>query len=356
MKKIAMLTSAALSATFLSACGGSEADYVLHYTTYSSSTSDQSRTVQRWAEKVEELTDGGIEVRFHYSQSLISADDSLQATLDGRADMAQLGSVYMASDLGMYTVVELPFESYNPEAQMITIQRLYDENETYREEFTRNGVRQLYPLPTGNAVLGLNQPAEQYQDLQGRSIRAGGLTSDVLLVAGANPVAMTATDIYESLERGVISGYTTLSLANLGAFGVSRVTPYMVDGGTGSIGSSVAVINEDLFQSMPEEYQEAILEASDYAIEYGVEELDTAGAEACQDLYDTGAEFGSFSEENVAQWREESSHITEDWVSRYEERGYDAQSVLDDYRSMMAEEAETSDYVDPLVACMEGEL
>ena len=231
MRRAAAAALVALTASALVSCAQRDGAYVLHYTTYSSPTSDQSRTVQRWAQQVEQLTDGDVQVRFHYSQSLVGADESVQATLDGRADLAQVGSIYAASDLSMYTVIELPFETNNPEVQMRTAERLYTENQTYRDDFDRQGVSLLFPLPVGIAVVGLKESAAVPADLGGRSIRSGGLTSQALLAVGANPVAMTATDVYESMERGVVDGYTSLAIANLPTFGLASTTPYLVDPG-----------------------------------------------------------------------------------------------------------------------------
>ncbi|MDA2808669.1 C4-dicarboxylate TRAP transporter substrate-binding protein [Nocardiopsis suaedae] len=345
-------TALAAAAVGLTACGTPDT-YVLHYTTYSSPTSDQSRAAQRWADEVGERTGGGVTVRLHYSESLVGADESVQATLDGRADAAQVGSIYAASDLSMFTVVELPFETRNPEVQMRAIERLYEENATYREDFDRQGVRLLFPLPLGVNAIGTREKVDGLEDLRGTSIRAGGLTSEVMLAAGANPVAMTATDIYESMTRGVVDGYTSLALANLPTFGLSENTPHITDPGIGAYSSSIVVVNEDLFDSMPGEYQEAMLSASENGIANGLEEMGALGDTACEELTASGAEFTSLPEDEVSAWKEEAG-AAEQWVARYEERGYDARSVLDDYRRIIEEESADSDYTAPLAECMEG--
>lgn len=332
---------------------GGSTEYTLHYTTYSNATSDQSKTAQRWAKEVEELTDGGVKVEFHYSQSLAKADESLKATLDGRADLAQIGSIYASSDLSMFTVIELPFETQNPEVQMKAIERLYEENETYRKDFDEKGVKFLYPLPLGSVVMGLKQPAQSPKDLSGRSIRSGGLVSEVLMTVGVNPVAMTATDIYESMERGIIDGYSALSIANLPAFGLTSASPYLVNPGIGAYSSSIVVINSDLFESMPDEYQEAIEEASLHAISNGLEEMDAAGETACKELKENGSKFSKFSDEEITSWKQKVK-VDSDWVNRYSKQGYDAKSVLDDYRKIISEEESKSTYSDPIVKCMGG--
>lgn len=338
----------------LTACGGDGGSdgetFTLTYTTYSNDSSDQSKTVQRWAEEVEDLTDGGVTVQFHYSESLVGADESLQATIDGRADMAQVGSLYAASDLPMYTVSELPFETDNPEAQMVALDRLYQENDAYREDFEQQGVQQLFPLPIGIAALGLNEPVESPEDLNGLSVRSGGVVSEAMMAVGVNPVSMTATDVYESLERGVIDGYTSLGISNLSTFGLSESTPYVVDPGIGSYASSVVVLNDDIYESMPEEYQDAVRTASENAVGYGLEELDELGDQACEELQSSGAEFSGFSEEEVSAWQDEAG-IAEDWVAG---QGGDAESVLEDYRLFIEETTGDSDYSDPLISCLEG--
>ena len=349
---VAML--AALTASALVSCAQNDGGYVLHYTTYSSPSSDQSRTVQRWAEEVEQLTDGGVQVRFHYSQSLVGADESVQATLDGRADLAQVGSLYAASDLAMYTVIELPFETRNPEVQMTAIERLYDENDTYRADFDRQGVHLLFPLPLGIAVAGLKEPAAVPDDLAGRSIRSGGLTSQALLTVGANPVAMTATDVYESMERGVVDGYTSLAIANLPTFGLARNTPYLVDPGIGSYGSSIVVINSELLAGMPQDFQDALAEASQNAIGTGLQEMDALGDRACAELTESGTALSAMPTGAVDAWKQRAG-IAAQWVDRYTERGYDAEGVLADYRRIIGEESARSTYADPFIECLQGQ-
>lgn len=352
LKKISMAVALVTSAGTLIACSSeAKTEYTLHYSTYSNSTSDQSRTVQRWAEEVDRLTDGGVEVKFHYNQSLASADEALQATLDGRADLAQVGSIYATSDLSMFTVIELPFETQNPEAQMTAIERLYHENETYRDDFDQQGVKLLFPLPLGSVVIGLTKPAESPDDLGGRSIRSGGLTSEVLLSAEVNPVAMTATDIYEAMERKTVDGYSALAIANLPAFGLTSVTPYLVNPGIGTYSSSIVVINSTLFESMPDKYQRAIEEASSHGISIGLEEMDAAGEVACTELQSEGTQFTAYSPEEISAWKKKSG-IAIEWVNRYKNKGYDAQSVLDDYRKIIVEEENESTYSDPVIKCI----
>jgi TRAP-type C4-dicarboxylate transport system substrate-binding protein len=354
IRRVICAAATAIVALAPVSCAQRDGEYVLHYTTYSSPTSDQSRTVQRWAQEVEQLTDGAVQVRFHYSQSLVGADESLQATLDGRADLAQVGSIYSASDLSMYTVIELPFETKNPEVQMRATERLYTENATYRDDFDRQGVSLLFPLPVGIAVLGLDESARVPTELGGRSIRSGGLTSEALLAVGANPVAMTATDVYESMERGIVDGYTSLAIANLPTFGLAKSTPNLVDPGIGTYGSSIVVINAEVLARMPSEIQDALAQASENAIVNGLEEMDALGDRACTDLRGAGTPLSAMPADAVQDWKQRAG-IDRQWVDRYTERGYDAEGVLADFRRIIAEESQRSSYADPFVECLKGQ-
>jgi TRAP-type C4-dicarboxylate transport system substrate-binding protein len=109
------------------------------------------------------------------------------------------------------------------------------------------------------------------------------------------------------------------------------------------------VMSEDLFNSMPEAYQDAVLKASRNAVEYGLEELDQAAEQACEELREEGTEFSSFSSDEVESWQNEAG-LAEEWVQSGDEG---AESVLEDYRSFIEDAAAESDYTDPLIACME---
>lgn len=172
---------------------------------------------------------------------------------------------------------------------------------------------------------------------------------------GANPVAMTATDVYESMGRGVIDGYTSLAIANLPTFGLASTTPYLVDPGIGAYASSIVVINAELLESMPPEYQDAIGEASGNAIANGLAEMDKLGVQACTDLRATGAQLATMPPGDVQAWKDRAG-IAQEWVDRYAERGYDAEGVLADYRRIIREESVRSTYADPFYACLEGEI
>ena len=89
------------------------------------------------------------------------------------------------------------------------------------------------------------------------------------------------------------------------------------------------------------------------AVANGLEEMDKLGAQACEDLRRTGAQLSAMPADDVAAWKERAG-IAEGWVNRYTERGYDAQSVLDDYRRIIREETPQSQYVDQFYACLEG--
>lgn len=356
--KAILLATTLIAAGVLSGCSKEgnpdsvKSDYTLHYTTYHNSTADQQKTVQKWAKEVESLTDGGVKVEFHYSQSLSKADEAVESTLDGRADLAHVASIYATSTLPMYTVSELPFETQNPEAQVVALDRLYKENEVYRKDFEDTGVKLLYTLPLGIVVMGLKEPAESPAELSGRSIRSGGLVSEVLMAAGVNPVSMTSTDIYESMERGVVKGYSAMTLSTLSPFGLTRVTPYVVDPGIGAYAGTIVVMNSDLFDSMPDDYKTAIEEASLNVVRTGLEELDIAGKNACKELKEAGAKFSRFSDDDISSWKQ-SINVASEWVDRYEKQGYDAQLVLDDYRKFIAEEESKSTYSNGMKKCME---
>lgn len=359
--KARVLAVAVASALLLTACSGTGSEstpddstperIVLQFNTYAGSQTDQATTAARWAERVSEITDGGLTFELHTGGSLVGAEESVTAVRDGRVDAAHLVSFYAASELPVLSVAELPFESQNMEAQMIAMQRLYVESEAYRANFDDVGIVPLFSLPLGPAVLGTNKEVRSIDDLRGLNIRAGGVLGEVVLAAGANPVAMSANDLFEAMERGVIDGYTSFALASLTNFGVTENTPFVANAGFGTYTAAIVGINKDVYESLPESYQDAILAAAAEAVQIGIEEYEPNAIAACQEVRDAGGQFSQWDDSAIAELRDQLT-LADSWAERMNSLGYDGTSILEDFRRIIADETAKSTYTGILASCI----
>src|SRR5699024_8528580 len=110
----------------------------------------------------------------------------------------------------------------------------------------------------------------------------GGISADAIEYLGGTPVSMDTADMYSAFDKGVLDAIHNYPSSIL-TFGVAELIGY---GTTGLGFSSVAVglmINEDLWQELPDNVKEAMEQASEEAALNGAEEHDTQQKEIEQD-------------------------------------------------------------------------
>lgn len=325
-------------------------DTSLEYATYSSADSDQAETVVWWGDQVEERTDGAITVKHHTDGSLIGAEDALSALQDRRTDVAQVAGFYFPSQLSLLGVAELPFFTTNVETHMRAVSELTSQNEDVRRQLDENGVTLMFPIAFDTSLIGSNAPVESVDDIREMNIRAVGAHADIYSQIGANPIAVSATEVYESLSRGVIDGYTGMGLANTVTFGLAEGSPYITDAGTGVGSVSAAVMSQEVFDGLCQEHQEVISEVNEEAIGVGLELMNELSMEACDALKENGAEFLVWDQEQIDEWTDQVETV-DSWVNENSDR-YDAQTVLEDFQELVASYEEESDFREPFKECV----
>ena len=241
--------------------------YTLQYATYLNDAAPQARALKWWADEVEKRTEGAVKVEMFLSSSLLKPTEMLRGVADGRAQMAYIANPYFPGELPLSSVAGVPFVTSNTEAQMRTFYELYQRNDAYRSEWESNGIHILFFNPLSENIVGMSDPVIGIDDLQGQSIRSVGYITQVLNILGANPVAIPAPEIYESVLRGTIDGYSGFPYALIPAFKFQEVAPHILALDTGNFAFSGTGITKDLWDEMPEDIQTILTEV-------GVEHMD----------------------------------------------------------------------------------
>lgn len=207
------------------------------------------------AEKVEALTDGQICFNFLGGSEIFSGAAGAEAVMSGALD-----AVFTAADY---------FTGFIPEAAAICASNLtYDEMvangalDYINTMFTANGVRLLYVVDevgiSGTQIF-LNTPISSLDDLKGVSIRTTGtVQGDMITALGSISVPLGLSDIFTALEQGLVQGYCGPAYLG-GAMGFFEYSKCVISTEIARGGSSL-LINEELWQSIPAELQELLME------------------------------------------------------------------------------------------------
>jgi TRAP-type C4-dicarboxylate transport system substrate-binding protein len=312
----------------------------LNLAIYTPETSIISKAVAHWAAEVEERTDGDVSFDLHYSASLLAADDSLQGVAEGRADAAMIGAVYYERELPLTSITSIPYVTDHPAAAMYALGELQESNPAFQAEYEKNGVAPVFFAPATAPLLGATgAPLNSVDGLEGVSVRSVGVMTPALEAAGANPVAIDYAELYEALERGVVSAYSGVLLDSIAVSGFHEVAPFVSDPGIGLFSTYPVVIRKEVWDSLPADTQQMMVEAGTEALERVFELEAEAYATACETIVEAGGTVTVWAPEEKARWQDLiGESIITGWRAR---SGDDAEAFEAAYRGQLEENTQT---------------
>ena len=293
-----------------------------------------------WAQRVEEQSNGRIDVQIYPSMQLGGAPPSLVDQVeDGVVDLVWTLPGYTAGRFPITEAFELPFMSGYAEHSSPALCEFYFEY--LQDEY--EGMRVITLHTAGSGLLHMNGPAiRSIDDLRGQQVRAPNrIMTQALALLGAEPIGMPVPEVPESLARGVIDGTllpwevtAPLRVAEL----VQSHTGFASDHGIYT-STFLLAMNPDSYESLPEDLQAVI---DDNSIHGSCEESRIAGRNmdmgdipGRQLAEEAGNEIHMIPEEDVAAWQERLQPLYEQWIAQMDDRGLDGEEMLERARELV---------------------
>ena len=291
-----------------------------------------------FAERMAEVSEGRIAVELFAAMSLGGRPGDLyDQAVDGAVDVVLTLPGYTAGRFNQTEVFELPFIM---EDAVATSMAFYDLIESDLQDGEYEDVKVLTGWVHGPGVLHSAEPVEKLEDLAGKDLRGPTrLATDMLGELGANPVGMPLPAIPENLSKGVISGTLlpwevtpSIKLAEL----VGNHTEF---GGDKSLYTAAFVLamNWDAYEGMPEELR-GILDAETgkalaAAAAQVMADADAGGRGVAEAA---GGKFIQLDEAEVARWIEAVGPVTERFIARAKENGFDGAALIETATGLIA--------------------
>ena len=182
-------------------------------------------------DRVKERSGGKIDYEFYGAGSLVAANETVDALLDGRCDMAMLNIANFDSLFPMTAnVVSLPFMGMTKEGCDVFGEVMEKYPEILEKEIAGNGLHLIsYNMtPAINMCVKADAPCVAPADISGKKIIGMSATMlKVIEACGAAPLQVAFPDCYQSLQGGVVDGI----FQNEGAIvstGLHEVAPQVV--------------------------------------------------------------------------------------------------------------------------------
>ncbi|MDI2099469.1 TRAP transporter substrate-binding protein [Ruicaihuangia caeni] len=314
--------------------------------------------VHWWMDYVEEESGGSITFDYFANESLCPGAEIVQCVSDGRADLGVTVPSYTPDKFPLQNLSALPFMTDDNAAMMRAFYTLGQESEPFADESARIGLKALGYWPAGASLFGSKTPLESIEDLEGIRIRAVG---DGLLSAmeavGASPVALTAGEMYEGVERGVIDAVANNIDAPI-SYKLTEVLDHWTDTGYGHYITIGLWISQSVYDSLSAE-QQAVIDDAEEKLNTGtgIEAFAKTAATQCDYMIEQeNVSLVRWADADIAEFKKVTGTKAKDtWVKAAEAAGVaEAAEVLERYEELLAEYGSDEDSrVAPLADCAE---
>ena len=304
----------------------------LRIQTHQSPESPSGQLARAWAEDVDRMSGGAIELEMFYSASVVKSAETFDAAASGILDCDMTNGSYqtgknpafqfVADVMGGYDT-PLEFQSwvyYGGGADII--------DALYREF----GMKFVGTWVGGQESLVSTKPLAGVADLDQFKFRSPpGMESEIFESLGAKPVVMDFTEIFTALETKIIDGADASNLANNIGLGLYDIAPHTTFPGFHSMSSDHLACNLEVWEKMPDAHK-AILEVSMQKL--GMQTMmrvlvDNGEAKAA--LPEQGVTLYAWSEEDRNTFREAATSTWDEWAKKTPE----AKEIVDSHKAFI---------------------
>jgi TRAP-type C4-dicarboxylate transport system substrate-binding protein len=272
-----------------------------------------------FVKEVEAATGGRVKIIAYPGGTLLEGGKIFDGVIEGSADMGHESLSWVEGRLpvsDMFKKSGVPFEGSKAASRAFAEAMEILDPEEYHD------VKVLMFFCTGPGNIHSNVPIRSLEDLHGLEVRCIGSDSPSITALGAIPVTMTHAESYEALQKGIVKA-NLASNETLIAWNLAEVTKYTTITPFLYNGLQAIVMNLDVWNSLPEDIQSAIEEASKKVWEeHAIGFFDKQSEAGLQHAIDkTGQEVITLSEEETKRWKEKIAFIIDEYTEELNKRG-----------------------------------
>jgi len=274
------------------------------------------------AEKIAEATGGATTIRVYPGGELGKGPvKQYDRVLDGVADLVYALPGYTASQFKKTLLVELP--GVIPGDKNVT-DKIWENIGHLDKEFRRTKLLGLWSSRPGSLLMA-DKKIESMADLKGLKIRVPSKnTGRVAEAWGATAVSMPITQVYQSMETGVVDG-ALVDTSVLGSFKLGEVTKYVTQGMVGSNSLFMLVMNRDSWDALDADTQAKLEAITGEEMSKGGNETMTVSAVKSEKAWiESGGEIITLSDAAAAEFDSASAALAAELIAELEADGIKA--------------------------------
>lgn len=314
---------------------------VLKWTVHFPDSNTATEKKLKWfVSETEKRTEGRVKSKIYWGSVLGKVPDFLKMVGGkGIADVGYIIPTFVPWEIPLWASGTLPFLSKGVRAPSKAMVKLYNEWPAMQEEWKKVNCKPLGCFQTHSFYLFSKVPLEE---LKGKRVTTPTAWIPIIKLYGASPISMPATEFYEALQRGVISG-TTMPLHTGRIFKFVEVVDYIYDFSFAGGGSLPTIgINIDVWNKISPQDQKVMEKVTLESMEMYMDGIEKEIELLIKGYQKKGLEVISFPPEEQQRIQSATAEkIWNDWIKMVEAKGKDVpvKEFLKRYKAILAETA-----------------
>lgn len=286
--------------------------------------------VEKLAELVSAKTNGDFTLNISYG-GLSKNKENLDGIAIGAFQMAQFCAGYHRDKNPSITVLELPFLGVNSLEQERSISQAVYQHPAVQKDLARWNATLLMPspLPQYN-IVGVGDAPQTLNDYAGLSVRATGGIGKAMAAVGAVPTSMSASEVRQALDSGVVKAVAFAPHAHMSFGTVEAGKWWTTNLNPGTVNCPV-VVNSDALADLSDAHRAALLGSVDESLDHYIATYNgktmnawgpTLEAKGIQSISYTDAELDAFKAKVAGP-------AAASWIADNTAKGLPAQELYD---------------------------
>jgi TRAP-type mannitol/chloroaromatic compound transport system substrate-binding protein len=215
--------------------------------------------VEEWAPKIETMSGGDLKLELLPAGSVVPYRETIDAVANGILDGDLTATSYFSGRDPVFAMIGDLIAGYDTTDQVQAFCKHGGGKEVLQQamdEVTGGNVHVIGCGPYAKEALVAKKPIRTVEDFQGIKIRSPeGLAAEVFRRAGATPVALPFSEVFTSLEKGIVDAADASAYVNNTETGMHDIAKYPLYPGIHSMAVLQFTINNDTWEGLDERLQ-----------------------------------------------------------------------------------------------------
>lgn len=290
-----------------------------------------------WMARVKELTGGKVEFQYFGAEQLGPLRDQFNLVQRGVADIAYVPPSFNLGKMPLSGVHSLPKLFSSSVVGTAAFWDTIHETPILQNDYLKNGFRPLWGVMTATYnVFTKAKPVRGLADLKGLKLKSiGGNMASAVKLLGAAPVDVPSPDTYQAIQTGTVDG-AVFPTTSVYSYRLNEQSKYATFGFDLFVFYAAFVVNERVWQKLPEDVRKALLQAGQEASARVAKYTDEEDRTLKQKLAAGGITVLTLSNQEQDEVARLIAPVYQNWVTEMSGKGLPGEKVFAAFKQNIA--------------------